>query len=112
MRSFTTAASRTALNHICGLLLRSDATQKPASGSFPKFVADDFQLRGGGGGHDESTGLMNECSCYFCGGFAVSHHQKTKKGESGTPVFYSPVDQHGSIVPSHERKLSMDDGKQ
>lgn len=27
-------------------------------------------------------------------------------------LFYSPVDQHGSIVPSHERKLSVDDGKQ
>lgn len=65
------------------------------------------------GGHDKSTGLMN--SCYFWGVFAVSHRHATEMVIWDTRVLkllYSPVDQHGSIVPLHERKLSMDDGKQ
>lgn len=55
VRSFTTAAKqhrsiglfgRNTLNIICGLLLISDATQKLASESVPKLVADEFRLRG------------------------------------------------------------------
>lgn len=45
----------------------------------------------------------------------MSHSQKTKMVIWDTNVlkqFYSPVDKHGSVVPSHERKLSADDGKQ